>query len=188
MVKVKEIFGDLPQRETERLILRKMVLEDAQDLFEYASDPEVTEFVVWKTHTSIEDSLGYLRFKIEQYERKSVSEWGIVLKENKKFIGTCGFIMWDTSSSRAEIGYALSRKYWNRGLMTEAIREVLDFGFRKMGLNRIEARCMLGNDASEKVMKKVGMKYEGILREQMFVKGTFKDLKIYSILRSDYMR
>lgn len=188
MIKVEDAFGNLPMIETERLILRKMALDDAQDLFEYASDPEVTEFVVWETHKSIEDSMKYLRFKIEQYEKKDVSEWGIEFKENKKFIGTCGFIMWNTFSSRAEIGYALSKKYWNRGLTTEAIRGVIDFGFRKMELNRIEARCMIGNDASERVMVKVGMKYEGFLREQMFVKGVFKDLKIYSILKSEYLK
>ena len=70
--------------------------------------------------------------------------------------------------------------------MTEAVKEVIKFGFEKMKLNRIEARCMIGNIASEKVMEKVAMTFEGIMREQMYAKGVFRDLKMYPLLRREY--
>ena len=185
-MKIEDVFGDLPKIETERLILRKMNLNDAQDLYEYASDAEVTRYVTWDTHKSIEDYRNFLKSVIQRYEKKEVSGWGVVLKENKKFIGTCGYMWWHIGCARAEMGYALSRKYWDKGLMTETVKEIIKFGFEKMKLNRIEARCMIGNIASEKVMEKVGMTFEGIMREQMYAKGVFSDLKMYSILRREY--
>lgn len=187
-MKIEDVFGDLQKIETERLILRKMTLDDAQDVFEYGSDSEITNYVTWDAHKSIEDSQNFLKSVIQKYEKKEVSEWGIVFKENKKFIGTCGYMWWHIGCARAEMGYALSRKYWDKGLMTEAVKETIKFGFDKMKLNRIEARCMIGNVASEKVMKKVGMTFEGIMREQMYAKGVFRDLKMYSILRREYYK
>ncbi len=185
-MKREDIFSSLASIETERLLLRKVTLNDTADLFEYASDPQVATYVLWDQHRTQEDSRRYLAYMIEKYTRSDVGEWGIVHKKDGKFIGTCGYMWWNTLHCRAEIGYALSRKYWNRGLMTEAVRRVLKFGFEKMELNRVEARCMPGNGASEKVMKKVGMKYEGLMRKQAFASGTFHDLKMYAILREEY--
>jgi ribosomal-protein-alanine N-acetyltransferase len=88
--------------------------------------------------------------------------------------------------SRAEIGYVIGRKYWGEGLMTEAVKEVIRFGFERMNLNRIQATCFPENIGSYRVMEKAGMKFEGTLREQMFIKGRFQDLKLYSILRKEY--
>lgn len=147
---------------------------------------EVTKYVTWDYHKSIEDSMNYLKSVIQRYENKEVSEWAIVYKENNKFVGTHGYIWWLPAHARAEIAYALARKYWNKGLMTEAIKEVVRFGFEKMLLNRIEARCMVENIASQRVMEKAGMTFEGILREQMFAKGIYHDVKLYSILRKEY--
>lgn len=73
-----------------------------------------------------------------------------------------------------------------KGLVTEAVKEVIKHGFEKMNLNRIYARCFVENIGSQKVLEKVGMKFEGILREQLFIKGAFRDMKIYSILRKEY--
>ncbi len=183
---IEEIFNNLTTLETNRLILRKMTLDDAQDMYEYASDPEVAKFVIWDFHKSIDDSISFLKSMIQKYENKEVSEWGIIYKESNKFIGTCGYLWWNPTHASAEVGYALSRKYWDIGIMTEAIREVIKFGFEKMGLNRIEARCKLLNIASQKVMEKVDMKFEGIMREGLFAKGFYHDLKVYSILKKEF--
>nr|WP_273333628.1 GNAT family N-acetyltransferase [Dictyoglomus turgidum] len=94
-----ESFKNFPVLETSRLVLRKLFLEDAQDIFDYAKDLEVNK-----------------------YEKEGYGDWGIEYKENKKIIGTCGFVWWDRKNYKAEIGYVLSRKYWNQGLMTEAVR------------------------------------------------------------------
>jgi ribosomal-protein-alanine N-acetyltransferase len=187
-MKVSNVFASLPEIETGRLLLRKMTLDDAEDLFEYASDPKVAQYVLWDQHQSIEDSQKYLSYMVEKYEKHDVSEWGMVHKQHGKFIGTCGYMWWNTLHCRAEIGYALSSAYWNRGLMTEAVHEVIAFGFERMKLNRIEARCMFGNDASERVLQKVGMEFEGIMKKQAFSGGCFHDLKMYAILNEAYCR
>lgn len=185
-MKIEDVFGDLRNIETHRLILRKLTLNDAKDMFEYASDPEVAKYVTWNYHKSIEDSISFLKSVIQKYEKKGVSEWGIVYKENNKLIGTCGYVWWLPAHARAEIGYALSRMYWNKGLMTEAVKEVIKFGFEKMALNRIEARCKMENIASQRVLEKLGFVFEGVMRSVIFAKGIYHDLKIYSILRQEY--
>ena len=181
-----DILAHLPTIETERLLLRKITLNDASDMFEYASNPEVSEYTMWSTHTSIEDTKYFLQSLTKMYKRRELVDWGIVHKAEKKFIGTCGFVEWSMTHSRAEIGYALSRKYWGEGYMSEAVNAVIEFGFREMLLNRIMARCEVNNIASARVMEKVGMQLEGILRHHLFVKGRYWDLKIYSILREEF--
>ncbi len=183
--KIKQVFKNLPSLQTERLILRKMTLRDVNDLYEYASEPEVAKFVTWDYHKNISYSKKFLKSILKKYKEHKVAPWGILLKENNKLIGTGGYVWWMPNHKSAEIGYALSMRYWNRGLMTESVKEIIRFGFEKMELNRIEARCKLNNIASEKVMQKCGMKFEGILRQQMFVKNEFHDLKMYSILREE---
>jgi ribosomal-protein-alanine N-acetyltransferase len=185
-MKLLDILAYLPTIETERLLLRKITLNDANDMFEYASDPEVSEYTTWSTHESIEDSKFFLKTLVKMYKRRELVDWGIVHKAEKKFIGTCGFVEWRMTHSRAEIGYALSRKYWGEGYMSEAVSAVIDFGFREMQLNKIQARCEVNNIASARVMEKVGMQLEGILRQQLFVKGRYWDLKTYSILREEF--
>jgi ribosomal-protein-alanine N-acetyltransferase len=187
-MKIKNIFKELPTLYTKSLILRKITLEDAQDVFEYAKDLEVTRFVTWEPHKSIDDSINFLKLVIKKYENNEPSDWGIIYKENSKLIGTCGYVSLDKANYSAEIGYALSREYWGKGLMTEVVKEVIKFGFEKMNLNRIYARCFVKNIGSQKVLEKVGMKFEGILREQVLIKGTFRDMKIYSILRKEYYK
>ncbi len=181
-----DILSNLPTIETERLLLRKITLNDANDIFEYGSDPLVSQYTMWSTHTSIEDTKNFLRSLSKMYKKRELIDWGIVHKSEQKLIGTCGYVEWSMNHSRAQIGYALSRKYWSQGYMSEAVSAIIDFGFREMSLNKIEARCAQENIASARVMEKVGMQLEGILRQQLFVKDQYWDLKIYSILRDDF--
>jgi len=183
---IDQVFSQLPTLNTKRLILRRMLLSDAQDIYEYASDFEVSKTTNWSPHTSVEDSKIYLKSMLKRYSYNQASEWGIVLKKTGKMIGTCGFTSWLPAHYSGEIGYSLGQRYWNLGFTTEAIKKVIEFGFKNIKLNRIEARCRLDNPASERVMQKVGMEFEGIQRDIMFVKKRFISLKVYSILVSDY--
>ena len=179
-------FEDLPELETERLLLRKMRLDDARAMFAYASDPEVTRYVLFETHRSIEDSEAFLRLAVEGYERGDFGGWGVVLKDSGAFVGTCGVDYgYAPEHARAELGYVLSREHWGKGLMPEAVRAVIRFGFGRMELNRIQARCIAENTASARVMEKAGMTYEGTLREYQLIKGAYRDMKFYSILRRE---
>lgn len=182
----KELFANLPVIETPRLRLRKLSMRDASDVYDYASDPEVAEHVTWEHHRNISDSMHFLRIMIQQYADGLPSPWAIVYKELGKLVGTIGYHVWSPANSCAEVGYALAKDYWNKGIMTEAFEEVIRFGFEKMNLNRIEATCKLANTASEKVMLKCGMKFEGIMRKKLFAKGEYHDLKLYALLKSEH--
>ncbi|WP_064091654.1 GNAT family N-acetyltransferase [Rossellomorea aquimaris] len=183
---IETIFGNLPTLETERLILRKITVEDVEDMFSYGSNEEVSKYVTWDTHKTISDTKEFVDFVLTRYENNQVAPWGIVYKENGKLIGTIDFISWQVKDNSAEIGYVISQDYWGKGITTEAAHEVIKFGFHHMDLVRVQARCFVENIGSSRVMEKIGMSYEGILRKTAFIKGKHRDLKMYSILREEF--
>jgi ribosomal-protein-alanine N-acetyltransferase len=183
---IAAVFGNLPELRTERLKLRRMTLRDAADMFAYASDPDVTRYTSWQPHRSIDDSRAQLARVLARYERGEVAGWGVEHRADARFIGTAGYMRWDVEDRCAEVGFAISRTYWGRGLMTEALRAIVDFGFERMQLNRIEAHCATENIGSYRVMEKVGMRYEGTLRERYLKDDAFVDVRHYSILRREY--
>lgn len=185
-MKVEDIFKDLPTLETERLTLRKFTIDDRQDMFDYSSEPDVSRFVPWETHKTIEDTNDFLSYILNQYSQGKLSPWAIEYKENKKVIGTIDYVAWSPSHHRAEIGFILSKDYWGKGLIVEAASKVIKFGFNNMELNRIEAPCMVENVQSQRVLQKLGMKLEGISKEKYFIKGKFRDMATYSILKREY--
>lgn len=165
-----------------------MTMADATDIFAYSRDPEVSRHVLWDAHRSIHDSRAYLRYILRQYRQNDPSSWGMELKETGRLIGTIGYMWWNHENRSAEVGYSLSRVYWNQGLMTEALAEVIAFGFDDMQLHRIEAQHETVNPASGRVMEKVGMRKEGVLRGRLYNKGRFVDVALYAILRTDPRR
>jgi len=185
-MEIEKIYGDLPTLETERLILRKVTIEDLEDMHLYGSDEEVSKFVTWNTHETISDTKGFIDFVLNKYENKQVSPWGIEYKENGKFIGTIDFVWWQPNHKIAEIGYVISKEYWGKGLTTEVAKEIIEFGFEEMDLVRIQARCDVENIGSARVMEKAGMSFEGIIRKGICVKGKHPDLKMYSILKEEF--
>jgi ribosomal-protein-alanine N-acetyltransferase len=180
------VFGEFPTLETDRLLLRRITLDDAQAVFAYASDPLVPVYMPWEQHQSIAETYEYLAHVLDRYRQGWPGPWGIVHKGDGRLIGTCAYGSWEREHRRAEIGYVLHRSYWGQGYMTEAVRAIVGFGFTSMGLNRIEARCEVANVGSARVMEKVGMTFEGVLREQVYEKGRYRDMKIYAILRREW--
>jgi ribosomal-protein-alanine N-acetyltransferase len=189
----------LPVIETARLRLRGLEPADAPAMFDYASDPELTRHVIFTTHQSPAESRQVIDRLIAENAAGTILMWGVTLRDDGglqnangtcqngagRLVGTCGFGHLWPAHARAELGYVLGRGLWGRGLMTGAVRAVIDFGFETLGLNRIDARCFVANVASARVMEKAGMRFEGILREQIHAKGAFQDLKSYSVLRRD---
>lgn len=182
----EKLFGQFPIFETDRLILRQITLEDAADYFALASSPAVTAQTTWDTHRTLEDSIHYIKKIQRRYEQKEEVHWGIALKATNRVIGRTGLIRIDPDHSKAELGYVLSDAYWNKGITTEATRAIVAFAFEQLGLNRLEARCNAGNVGSYKVMEKLGLTLEGILRKQLKIKGTYTDQRMYAILKADY--
>ncbi len=179
------IFSRLPTLKTDRLILRPLRMRDAQDLYAYASDPAVSRHVLWDTHHSLSDSRQFLRSAIRQYRKGLPGSFAITLKESGRMIGTIGFMWVNVDHKSAEVGYSLHRDYWNQGLMTEALKAVIAFGFDELHLNRIEAQHETDNPASGRVMIHAGMRKEGVLRQRLMNKGRYVDVALYAILRAD---
>jgi ribosomal-protein-alanine N-acetyltransferase len=131
-----------------------------------------------------------LNFLIALFEKGEGFRWGITLKSGEapgEVIGTCGYHAWAKDHFRAEIGYELARDYWGQGLMAEAIKALLAFGFEEMALNRVEAMVLEGNKASAGFLEKLGFQREVILREYEFVRGKFRDVLLFSLLSKDYL-
>lgn len=179
---------EMPTIETERLFLRKITMDDAPDIFEYAHVPEVSEFLLWYPHQTIQDSIEFIKFAEEKFTNDEWMIFGIELKEKRKLIGTIDIRGWKGVNNCTETGYVISNEYWNKGITTEALRSVIKFSFDELQLNRMETHCEEENIGSWKVMEKCGMKYEGTLREKVFVKERYRSMKMYSILRSEYIK
>lgn len=182
----RRIFSNLPVIETERLVLKKIAPENLYDMYDYACLSETSRYLLWSPHLNLDETKGHIAFLQKQYRKGLCGEWGVNLK-NGVFIGTVGFAQIDRFNNKAEIGYVLSPKYRKQGLMREAVNAVFELGFRSLGLNRIEARILVGNEASERLATAVGMSFEGILRNSIVVKGEYKSYKLYSILAKEYL-
>jgi ribosomal-protein-alanine N-acetyltransferase len=181
-----DAIRDFPDLHTPRLLLRRLRMEDAQDIFAYACDPQMTPFVFWEPHRTPDDTREYLQRTLEGYAAGAAPAWGVQHLVDGVIIGSCAFHDVSTMHLRGEIGYALARKYWRQGLMTEAVRALLEYGFATLRLNRIEARCDVENTGSWKVMQKVGMKFEGVLRQNIILHGRARDARMYAVLREEW--
>lgn len=140
---------------------------------------------MWDTHRSIDDTKEFLDRALSWRERATDLGYAIVLRESGKMIGSIGLHNYEPHNKCIEMGYVIAPPYWNKGYVTEAVRGLVKEVFALTDMNRIQAHHYLANDASGRVMEKAGMKYEGILRQRVFVKGEFRDIKLYAILRSD---
>ncbi|SDD25229.1 ribosomal-protein-alanine N-acetyltransferase [Terribacillus halophilus] len=182
----EHILENHPTLETERLLLRKVTPSDAEAIYAYGSDPDVSQFVFWSAYQSMVDTQQFLDNVLSLYESNQAIFWGIELKEEKRLIGTINYVSWQQKHYIGEIGYVLAQPYWHKGYMSEAAKEVIRFGFDRMELERIEAKCLADNEGSERVMQKAGMQYEGTLRKRMYLKGKQHDVKQYSIIREEF--
>lgn len=178
----------MPVIETARLKLRCLGHSDCNDMYRYASREDVTRYLLWEPHHNCEYTENYLNLVQAQYRAGEFYDWAVEYIADRKMIGTCGFTSIDVENNRAEIGYVLNPDYWGKGIAAEAVMAVIDYGFRTLMLNRIEARYIIGNDRSRRVMDKCGMKFEGVFRSLLYVKGSYKDIGVCSILYSEYMR
>ena len=184
--KIFNVFSSMPTLECNRLILRRMKCTDAADMYEYAKEECVTEYLLWNPHDSLRYTEQYLKYVQGKYRDGEFYDWAVVLKAENKMIGTCGFTSFDTDNNSAEVGYVINPKYRGHEYAVEALTKVIRFGFDELELNRIEAKYIVGNDASLRVMEKCNMSFEGIMRSSMMIKGEYRDIGHCAILRSEF--
>ena len=173
--------------ETNRLILRPFTEADAEAIYRnWASDDEVTKYLTWPTHGSVEASKAYTGYCIQNYSNPQFYNWGIEWKETGEVIGNISVVNCVEEIVALELGWALGRKYWGRAIMPEAAAEVIRYLFEQVGAGRVSAGHDVNNPKSGRVMQKVGMKYEGTIRGAGRNNQGIVDMAIYGLLRSDY--
>lgn len=176
--------------ETNRLILRQFKEADAQAMYRnWASDTEVTKFLTWPAHKSVEVSESVLKDWIEGYSNDDFYQWAIVPKENGDDpIGSISVVHGDDKIKMAHIGYCIGRKWWHQGITSEALAAIIHFLIMEVGVNRVESRHDPHNPNSGYVMKKCGMKYEGTMREADWNNQGICDFSEYAILAKEYKK
>ena len=176
----------IPTLETERLVLRPFIAEDAPAVQRLAGDRAVADTTERIPHP-YEDGMAeaWITTHPQQFQDREECTFAIILRETSELIGAVGLTL-TTSHARGEFGYWIGREYWSRGYCTEAARAVVEFGFLVLGLHRIEAQHLTRNPASGRVMEKLGMQHEGRLCQHTLKWDVFEDVDIYGLLRENW--
>ncbi|MCR8842062.1 GNAT family N-acetyltransferase [Paenibacillus sp. SC116] len=182
------IFHSFPEIETKRIRLRKLRSEDAPELLNYYSNENVYRYLDWNGPETLEDSYKVIEFWNKGYHDGWLIRFAIADKETDTIIGT--IFLTEIEDVRAEVGYELSETYWRRGIMSEALQEVLALGFNQLGLVRIQAFVSDENMGSKEMLNKFNFKEEGYLRqyECHSVTNECRDMWVYSLLRSEFQK
>jgi ribosomal-protein-alanine N-acetyltransferase len=181
-----EAFAHLPILSTNRLLIRKMQMTDAEALFTIKSDLQVTSQYGQEPHRSLEETREWIQRRVINYERRDTIFWVITLRDEDTAIGSCCFWNFDPSFRCAEIGYELHPLYWHKGIMSEALSAILTYGFVELGLRRIEASPLAINEPSKNLLLKLGFKHEGTLRQRHFFRGLVDQL-YFGLLKEEWM-
>lgn len=170
---------------TDRLILRRFTKKDAEDMYIWASNPNVVKYLSYQPHKSTKDSKSILRKWIASYRKQDTYNWAIEYKSI--CIGNISVVSREENGYICHLGWQIDEKYWNQGLVTEAAKAVVDFLFTEVGCDRISSAYDTRNVGSGRVMQKIGMKYEGCLRRYYYQKdGSIGDRNFYAILRNEW--
>ena len=170
---------------TPRLRLRKFVLDDAEAMYRnWASDPEVTKYLMWPTHANSDISRMVIDSWVKEYDHSNYYQWAIEFEGEP--IGSITAVHVDERAQKVEIGYCIGKPWWHKGIMSEALSALIRFFFEEVGVNRIQARHDISNPNSGGVMRKCGMIHEGTLRQADLTNQGICDSCVYGILRSDY--
>jgi RimJ/RimL family protein N-acetyltransferase len=170
---------------TQRLSVRNLTEADAQAILEILSDREVTRFLSIPAIDSIKQAKEFILQAHRGFESGSLLEWGVEDYTTGQLIGFCCYHNWNRMHKRAEIGFALGKKFWGQGYMTELLQEFIPFGFERLQLHRIEADVDPRNVASLKLLKRCGFKVEGHLRERYHQNGEIQDAVILGLLKHE---
>lgn len=169
---------------TERLILRRFCLEDARAMYDnWSSDDEVTKYLSWPTHTNIEITQWVMNDWVSSYEKEDFYLWAIEFEGQP--IGSISVVGKDDDTLKAHIGYCIGKAWWHKGIMSEALKAVMDYLFDQVGMNRVEACYDPNNPNSGRVMAKCGMKYEGTHRQSGRNNQGICDEAFYALIKSE---
>lgn len=183
-----KIIDEFPTIYGKRIKLDRIRIENAEELYDILSDPDVAEYDWFEPIDTLEKAEKFIKHYQGEFEDKEEITWGIFNKIDGKLVGICNLGDFVESSRRGEVGYDIKKSEWNKGYATEAIKMLVKFALCDMNLNRVEAFITPGNDGSVRVLEKCGFIREGLVRERDFMKGELVDGIIMAILKSDYCK
>jgi ribosomal-protein-alanine N-acetyltransferase len=173
--------------ETERLILRRFTLEDADAMFRnFFSDPEAVHFSRWEPHKTAKETEAVIAQYVAEYYNTDCYNWAIVQEKGGEPIGRIAVSHWDERVSTADMTFFIGKAWWHKGYTSEALLRVIAFLFEQVGVNRIAGRCDVANPNSGGVMLKCGMKLEGLLRQAGRNSNGYVDVYQYGLVAEDY--
>lgn len=175
-------IGPFPVLSTERLVLREVMPEDADDVLELRSNDEVLRYLGRPKMYTIAEAQRYISLLRDGVAGNQAITWAISRAGDAALIGTIGFWRIEKENHRAEIGYALHPGHWRKGYLSEAMEPVLRFGFDVLKLHSIEARVHPENEASAGLLRKHGFVQEAYFKESFLFEGKFEDSVVYSLL------
>ena len=184
---MKEIRYQFPLLGTERTKLTEITNTYKKDLFELFTDSRVTAFFPVINLKEEDDILPVIALFKQNFDTRTSIRWGIKLRESDQLIGTIGYTNF-TAGHRGSLVYALKPEYWGKGLMSEALAEIIRFGFQELDINRIEAETRPGNTSSEKLLHQCGFQFEGLLKEWMLWNGQKYDIRMHALLQRDFQK
>lgn len=173
---------DFPVLQTERLILAEITCAYCNDIYLLFIDYRITKYYPLKRLEKKDDANRVVNMLRNKYEEGCMVRWGITLHGCDELIGIIGFNE-IYPGHKATISYFLSPDYWGRGLMTEALKAILKYGFETMELNRIDAHVMVGNEQSVNVLLRCGFSYEALLRDFVLLEGQHYVIELYAKIR-----
>lgn len=174
--------------ETERLLLRRLDTNDADEVLALRGNPDIMKYIPRPLAKTTEDALEHIAMIEDKIVNNTGINWGITIKGNSKIIGIIGHYRISPENHRAEIGYMSFPEFNGKGYMSEAIKSVVAFGFEQMNLHSIEAIIDPDNIASERVLQKNGFVKEAHILENELWEGKFWDTVIYSLLRKNWIK
>ena len=179
----------LPVLIGQKITLRQFTRRDAQDFWRLANDRLVTRYLANLPYPySLNDGYAWVRRSHGLIRKGTDYSFGIVTRETGKVVGSVGLHGFDRKNRRIEIGYWLGRPYWRRGFVSEAVRLACDWAFRELKVNRIQARVMVQNEASAKLLVKIGFRFEGTWRMAEYVRGRWSDMHWFGLLKKEFKR
>jgi len=180
-----KVINRFPVLETERLILREIGTNDNEALFDIFSSETIMKYYGMFPYEEMSQAEQLISNFAKAFDEEKSIRWGIELKGENILVGTCGFHNWNKKHQRAELGYELHDNHWKKGYVSEAISEVIKYGFHNLELNRIEALVYPDNIASHNSLEKLGFDKEGLLKEYCIFRNIKQDLIMYSLISNE---